>query len=805
MSSTAPPTLSNGQGPNKMPTAMENKNLGRQATPDSDAVVSSDEDHEPSAVMSMSMHSAKSMPTAHRPIRRPSWLSEVHSTQRKYSLGGISLASAGGSQPPTPSAENGSAGNYPHGPFNNTGTHGGSAATGLNTVSSTQSWDSLSNSSNLNSMTNSGRPGTGHSNSSSSFAWNSHLWHQPQQMQSSAHQKGLPAHGSRWSSSSVSIDPSHPSSASSTLPSQLQHFHLTSPTSSIHEDLRSPASTSIAPELHSSVGVPPSLPFEIPLEPNRKTIRSQSYSSGIKRSAVARRSSRPGIYNMDITHDDSNLYEVDEDESASPDVWGHSPLVTTATTVSNPATAEAGSQEDGISNVASFSPVQTSQSPSATHPHSSATFPSGSSSMATKHLPSGRSQRDASNDESETLDTYGEEMVAVGTQRAAEHAQSTLANAEQLAIQATLRAVGNVDQRKKGSRSQQHNEAFAFGGSGSPQMRRMNPSNFLPGLGPNIPQSFDGSVPRPSNMHAESPGPSNQPLQSRKSTFNFQQLNSQFRIMNSSCNEAAANSHVFPKQTKRLLIEPVNPLQYVIPSQTFLSSLPFQNLRSTNAQNCVVSKDVATRNSFERFAETCFNTRFAAQYFSNDIPRRDGGIPENTSPHFWRSLYLVSFKSSRSEIFMVPENSTLDPEVGDMVIVEGDRGQDMGIVKHSKLTWEQAKIQKAEYNRRHYKSLVMFSRMFPHVAAAANNDSEFSESTDAIAASNLASPRGRKEADATVPKLIKRIASEQEIKLLRDKEGNEAKAKRICQTKVNQHGIHMEILDAEFQLYVKSS
>jgi hypothetical protein len=233
-----------------------------------------------------------------------------------------------------------------------------------------------------------------------------------------------------------------------------------------------------------------------------------------------------------------------------------------------------------------------------------------------------------------------------------------------------------------------------------------------------------------------------------------------------------------------------------------MPSLPVEKLRSRHESNYVHEKNVMEQDFFKRFAETCFNRRFAAHYFSNDIPRRDGSVPDNASPHFWRALYLVSFKSSRSEIFIVPENSSLDPEVGDMVIVEGDRGQDMGIVKHSKLTWDQAKIHKAEYNRRHYKSLVMFSRMFPHVAAAANNDSEFSESTDAIAASNLASPRGRKEADATVPKLIKRIASEQEIKLLRDKEGNEAKAKRICQTKVNQHGIHMEILDAEFQLLV---
>ena len=37
--------------------------------------------------------------------------------------------------------------------------------------------------------------------------------------------------------------------------------------------------------------------------------------------------------------------------------------------------------------------------------------------------------------------------------------------------------------------------------------------------------------------------------------------------------------------------------------------------------------------------------------------------------------------------------------------------------------------------------------------------------------------------------------------MLREKEGNEAKAKRMCQQKVAEHHLHMEILDAEFQMY----
>lgn len=49
------------------------------------------------------------------------------------------------------------------------------------------------------------------------------------------------------------------------------------------------------------------------------------------------------------------------------------------------------------------------------------------------------------------------------------------------------------------------------------------------------------------------------------------------------------------------------------------------------------------------------------------------------------------------------------------------------------------------------------------------------------------------------PKAIKRLASAHEIRMLTEKEGNEAKAKRACQTKVLNLHLDMEILDAEWQ------
>ncbi|KAK3071460.1 hypothetical protein LTS18_014858, partial [Coniosporium uncinatum] len=50
------------------------------------------------------------------------------------------------------------------------------------------------------------------------------------------------------------------------------------------------------------------------------------------------------------------------------------------------------------------------------------------------------------------------------------------------------------------------------------------------------------------------------------------------------------------------------------------------------------------------------------------------------------------------------------------------------------------------------------------------------------------------------PKLIKRIATPYEVSQLMEKEGSEAKAKRLCQHKANERGLKMEILEAELQM-----
>ncbi|KKY38056.1 putative psp1 domain-containing protein [Diaporthe ampelina] len=119
--------------------------------------------------------------------------------------------------------------------------------------------------------------------------------------------------------------------------------------------------------------------------------------------------------------------------------------------------------------------------------------------------------------------------------------------------------------------------------------------------------------------------------------------------------------------------------------------------------------------------------------------------------------------------------------------------------------WGSAKELKELYAEEHYKWLMMFSQN----AAVAQDGA----GAGLMAASNgmhggavggMGPPSQHHMQEPTSgelkPKLIKRHAQPHEIQALRDKEGSEAKAKRVCQSKVKDHGLNMEILDAEFQM-----
>jgi hypothetical protein len=171
-----------------------------------------------------------------------------------------------------------------------------------------------------------------------------------------------------------------------------------------------------------------------------------------------------------------------------------------------------------------------------------------------------------------------------------------------------------------------------------------------------------------------------------------------------------------------------------------------------------------------------------------------------SQPHQNQLLYIVTFKCHRADVFYIQEDTGLQVKPGDLVIVEADRGTDLGTIQHANVSWQKARELKEQFAEEHYKWLMMFSRQTQN--GASNVVSPALNGRSAVGGMGPTGTHGAHEPQSTEikPKLIKRLAQNHEILTLRDKEGNEAKAKRVCQQKVVEHRLNMEILDAEFQM-----
>ena len=225
---------------------------------------------------------------------------------------------------------------------------------------------------------------------------------------------------------------------------------------------------------------------------------------------------------------------------------------------------------------------------------------------------------------------------------------------------------------------------------------------------------------------------------------------------------------------------------------------------------------------------------FAASYFSAIDPSLRGGEAQlpSTSPAtlhqtynmqtpysraqplghpqqgLTQLLHVVTFKACRADVFYSQEGTGLQVKPGDLVIVEADRGTDLGTVAQDNVTWAKAKELKEQFVEEHYRWLMIFSRHGqngPTSALNAGRQVPTSNSTHSSTIGGMGSINGQSGMQdpqnvELKPKMIKRLAQAHEIQVLRDKEGNEAKAKRVCQQKVAEHRLNMEILDAEFQM-----
>lgn len=126
-------------------------------------------------------------------------------------------------------------------------------------------------------------------------------------------------------------------------------------------------------------------------------------------------------------------------------------------------------------------------------------------------------------------------------------------------------------------------------------------------------------------------------------------------------------------------------------------------------------------------------------------------------------LYVVEFKAGRYDFFYIQDPSSLPRSVqrGDLAIVEADRGKDLGKVVRDDI--------------RNAEQLEEFQASRADMIA----DSQF--------------------AKGVVPKRIYRLATNQEVSLLASKIEDESKALSICQSKIRQKNLPMEVVDTEYQ------
>ncbi|KAI0802966.1 PSP1 C-terminal conserved region-domain-containing protein [Irpex lacteus] len=150
----------------------------------------------------------------------------------------------------------------------------------------------------------------------------------------------------------------------------------------------------------------------------------------------------------------------------------------------------------------------------------------------------------------------------------------------------------------------------------------------------------------------------------------------------------------------------------------------------------------------------------------NDLGK---GVPLHSVPTSW-PLFIVEFKAGRTDLFYCTDLS-LDIRIGDLVIVEADRGKDLGKIINDTIT-----LAEVEAFQKQQKLLSGYAEAQGQAPT---------------------SPSG--SGKEISPKMIYGKASHHDTQGLNAKLMDEAKALELCRTKVKQRKLPMEVIDAEYQ------
>lgn len=156
-----------------------------------------------------------------------------------------------------------------------------------------------------------------------------------------------------------------------------------------------------------------------------------------------------------------------------------------------------------------------------------------------------------------------------------------------------------------------------------------------------------------------------------------------------------------------------------------------------------------------------------------------GGSSSNKS-----QLYMIEFKAGRTDFYYLADEQIQQPSVGDLVIVEADRGKDLGKVAMTNLSRDQVSLLQSQKKQNDPTP----SSMSDNKTTEDRNPSSSSSSTTTTNLNDL--------------KRIYRLAASEEINQLLVKGQDEQNALALCQQKIKQRKLRMDVVDAEYQWYI---
>ncbi|KDQ17542.1 hypothetical protein BOTBODRAFT_42706 [Botryobasidium botryosum FD-172 SS1] len=167
------------------------------------------------------------------------------------------------------------------------------------------------------------------------------------------------------------------------------------------------------------------------------------------------------------------------------------------------------------------------------------------------------------------------------------------------------------------------------------------------------------------------------------------------------------------------------------------------------------------------------------------------GVPLHSVPSSF-PLFIVEFKAGRTDLYYCADPN-LDIRRGDLVIVEADRGKDLGKVINDSITLAEVEA----FQRQNAENAFLYAG--GHQMDADGNPGGNAGGGGAAGGAAGAGLPGAGKNKEIMPKRIYGKAQPQDTQLLVSKMQDEAKALQLCQSKVRQKKLPMEVVDAEYQ------